>query len=63
MKDHDLENQISVRLPDNIYQRIIETSERTGLFKGEIARKCITRCIRQDSAPGWKKFIAKIIGY
>lgn len=63
MKDNDLENQINVKLPDDVYKRIIEASERSGLFKGEIARKCIIRCIRQDEAPKWKRAIAKLIGY
>lgn len=63
MQDRDLENQINVKLDDWTYRKILNTAEKAGLFKGEIVRKCIERAIRQDSAPKWKKFIVKLIGY
>ena len=63
MKDRDLENQINVKLDDWTYRKIVNTSNATDKFKGEIVRKCIMRCIRQDSAPKWKRFIAKLIKY
>ena len=63
MKDNDLENQINVKLDDWTYRKILNTAEKTGLFKGEIGRKCIERAIRQDSAPKWKRWIVKLIKY
>ena len=63
MKDNNLENQINVKLDDWTYGQIIGAADRSEAFKGEIVRKCIVRCIRQDRAPAWKRFIAKFIGY
>jgi hypothetical protein len=63
MIDKDLENQISVKLDDWTYGRIIGSITASQPFKSEIVRKCIMRCIRQDDAPKWKKFIAKLIRY
>lgn len=63
IKDRDLEKQISVRLDDWTYNRIIGSLNCSQQFKAEIVRKCIMRCIRQDSAPKWKRFIARLIKY
>jgi hypothetical protein len=63
MKDRDLENQINVKLDDWTYRKIVTTANATEQWKGEIVRKCIMRVIRQDSAPKWKKLIAKLIKY
>ena len=63
MKDNDLENQVLVRLDDWTYRKIIGAGQRSDLFKAQVVRKCIMRCIRQDSAPKWKKFIVKLIKY
>lgn len=59
----DLENQINVKLDDWTYRKIVNVSNATEQFKGEIVRKCIMRIIRQDSAPKWKRWIAKLIRY
>ena len=63
MKDRDLENQVNVRMNDAMYADIIGASEKLGAFRGRIVRICVARCIRQDRAPKWKRFIAKLIGY
>jgi hypothetical protein len=63
MKDKDLENQISVKLDDWTYRKIVIRADETDEFKGAIVRKCIMRVIRQDSAPKWKRWIAKLIRY
>ena len=63
MKDRDLENQINVKLDDWTYRQIIKTSTANNQFKGEIVRKCVMRVIRQDSAPKWKRWIARFIKY
>lgn len=62
-EDNDLENQISVRVDDDMYREIVEASDKFGTFKGKIVRQCIRRCIMQDHAPKWKRFIVKLIGY
>jgi len=63
MKDLDLENQINVKLDDWTYQQIVGAQERTLEWKSEIVRKCIRKCIRQDRAPKWKRWIARVIRY
>lgn len=63
MKDRDLENQILVRLDDATYNLIIDVADATESFKGQVVRRCIMRCIRQDRSAGWKKWIARLIGY
>jgi len=63
MKDHDLENQILVRLDDWTYRQIINAADATDSFKAQVVRKCIMRCIRQDRAPIWKRIIVKFIRY
>ena len=61
IKDRDLENQINVRLDDWTYKKIIGAHEKSGAWKGEIVRKCIMRCIRQDNAPKWKRWVLKML--
>lgn len=63
MKDKDLENQILVRLDDWTYKKILGAAESTDTFKAQVVRKCIMRCIRQDSAPKWKRWVTKFIKY
>lgn len=63
MKDHDLENQINVKLDDTTFRHVTEAAKASEMFKGEIVRKAVIRCIRQDNAPKWKRFIAKLIRY
>lgn len=63
MNDKDLENQVSVRLDDWTYRQIIKAADASESFKGQVVRRCIMRCIRQDNAPRWKRWIAKLIRY
>ena len=63
MKDHDLENQVNVKMSDAMYRDIVNASDYLGAFKGRIVRSCVARCIRQDRAPKWKRVIVKLIKY
>jgi hypothetical protein len=63
MIDKDLENQINVKLDDWTYRQIKNTAQEKNKYMGEIVRKCIMRCIRQDSAPKWKRWISRLIKY
>lgn len=63
MQDHDLENQVNVAMNDAMYADVVNASDNLGSFKGRIVRACVARCIRQDRAPKWKRFIVKLIKY
>lgn len=63
MIDRDLDNQILVRLDDWTYREIIKAADASDSFKAQVIRKCIMRCIRQDRAPKWKRWIVKLIRY
>lgn len=62
MKDKDLDNQILVRLDDWTYQQIIKAADASDLYKAQVVRKCIMRCIKEDSKPRWKRALRKFLG-
>jgi hypothetical protein len=63
MIDNDLDYSVTVSFDEWTHDRIIGSINCSQQFKAEIVRKCVMRCIRQDDAPKWKKFIAKLIKY
>jgi hypothetical protein len=63
MIDKDFDYSVTVNFDKWTHERIIGSVKASQPFKSEIVRKCVMRCIRQDDAPKWKKFIAKLIRY
>lgn len=62
-KDRDLDYSVTTNFDCWTYKRIIGSINPSQEFKAEIVRKFVMRCIRQDDAPKWKKFIVKLIRY
>jgi predicted DNA-binding protein len=55
-------NTLTIRLPEELLQRLREKSRRTGLPLGRVVRQAVENALLQDESPAWKKYAGVIKG-
>jgi hypothetical protein len=57
-----MSNTLTIRLPDELLQRLREKSRRTGLPMGQIARESLETTLGDAKEPVWMKYAGTING-
>ena len=59
-----MSNTLTIRLSDELLQRLRETSRRTGLPMGQIARESLETTLpeKQDEKQPWMKYVGTVDG-
>ena len=57
-----MSNTLTIRLPEELLQRLREKSRRTGLPLGRVVRQAVENALVQDESPPWKKYAGVIKG-
>jgi hypothetical protein len=57
-----MSNTITIRLPEELLQRLREKSRRTGLPLGRVVRQAVENSLEQDKSPVWKKYVGIVKG-
>ena len=57
-----MSNTLTIRLPDELLQRLREKSRRTGLPMGQIARESLEITLDKKREPAWMKYAGTMSG-
>ena len=57
-----MSNTLTIRLSDDLLQRLREKSRRTGLPMGQIARESLQTTLESDKEPVWMKYAGTMSG-
>jgi len=57
-----MSNTLTIRLPEELLQRLREKSRRTGLPVGRVVRQAVESSLLQEEQLAWKKYIGTIKG-
>ena len=57
-----MSNTLTIRLPEELLQRLREKSRRTGLPLGRVVRQAVENSLEQDKSPVWKKYAGIVKG-
>ena len=57
-----MSNTLTVRLPEELLQRLREKSRRTGLPVGRVVRQAVENALLEEESPVWKKYAGIIKG-
>jgi predicted transcriptional regulator len=57
-----MSNTLTVRLPEDLLQRLREKSRRTGLPVGRVVRQAVEDSLLEDGQPTWKKYVGIVKG-
>lgn len=57
-----MSNTLTVRLPEELLQRLREKSRRTGLPLGRVVRQAVENSLLEEESPAWKKYAGIIKG-
>ena len=57
-----MSNTLTIRLPEELLERLREKSRRTGLPLGRVVRQAVENALLQDELPAWKKYVGIIKG-
>jgi predicted DNA-binding protein len=57
-----MSNTLTIRLPEELLQRLREKSRRSGLPLGRVVRQAVENSLRQDESPAWKKYVGIVKG-
>ena len=55
-------NTLTIRLPEELLERLREKSRRTGLPLGRVVRQAVENSLLEEEAPAWKKYAGIIKG-
>jgi predicted DNA-binding protein len=56
-----MSNTLTIRLPEELLQRLREKSRRTGLPMGRVVRQAVENSLQQDE-PAWMKYAGTMSG-
>ncbi len=57
-----MSNTLTVRLPEELLQRLREKSRCTGLPVGRVVRQAVENALLEDEQPPWKKYVGILKG-
>jgi len=57
-----MSNTLTVRLPEELLERLREESRRTGLPVGRVVRQSLESTLAEGSEPAWMKYAGTITG-
>lgn len=57
-----MSNTLTVRLPQELLDRLREKSRRTGLPVGRVVRQAIEATLDQENEPAWMKYAGTMSG-
>jgi predicted DNA-binding protein len=57
-----MSNTLTIRLPEDVLQRLREKSRRTGLPMGRVVRQAVEHALLQDEQPAWQRYVGVIKG-
>ena len=57
-----MSNTLTVRLPEELLQRVREKSRRTGLPLGRVVRESLETTLDEEKEPTWMKYAGTIKG-
>lgn len=57
-----MSNTLTVRLPQELLQRLREKARRTGLPVGRVVRQAVENSLLHDEQPAWRKYVGIIKG-
>jgi len=57
-----MSNTLTIRLPDDLLQRLRDKARRTGLPMGQIARESLESALESEKKPVWMKYAGTMSG-
>jgi predicted transcriptional regulator len=57
-----MSNTLTIRLPDELLERLREESRRTGLPVGRVVRQSLESALDKTKTPAWMKYAGTING-
>ena len=57
-----MSNTLTIRLPEDLLERLREKSRRTGLPMGRVVRQSLEAALEPDGSQTWRKFSGVIKG-